>query len=172
MSEKPFGLRDLKVQLFTAGTPTDIPVAAKFGFKDTPAGTVELRGDDEVAAVHTTTGKPVVELEAGGIDLAVWAIITGGTYATGSGYRRVAVAGENERPYLVLGAKVQDNNGTGDVHVYLPKCKCTDGPAGEFRDGQFYMTGCTLEGIDDGTNGMYIIRANDTAADLNLTTFA
>ncbi len=30
----------------------------------------------------------------------------------------------------------------------------------------------TLEGIDDGTNGMWILRQNDTAASLNLQTFA
>jgi hypothetical protein len=171
-SDKPFGLRDIQIALqSTPGTAYDLPVAARMSLKDTPLGAVELRGDDALAAVHVAEDKVVIELEEGGIDLKVWSLLSGGTFSTGSGYYRLVKAATNVRPYLILGAKVIDNAAVGDVHVYVFKCRCTDGPSGEFRDGQFFLTAATLEGIDDVTNGMYCIRENDATAEVNLTTF-
>jgi hypothetical protein len=172
MADKPFGLRDIQIALYTApGTALDVPVAGSLSFTDTPGATAELRGDDQLADIHIMQGKPVVELEAGGIALDVWAWLAGGTYSTGSGYYRLVVQGDDTRPYLVLGAQVYDNAGLKDIHLYLPKCRCTGGPKGQFKDGAFFLTGATIEGVDDGVNGMYQVRQNDTATPVNLTTF-
>lgn len=172
MAEKPFGLRDIKIALWSAPAMAyDVPVAGSLAFTDTPGATAELRGDDALADIHVMEGKPVVELESGGISLRAWSLLSGGTYSTGSGYYRLVKQGDDQRPYLVLGAQIYDNDNTGDIHVYLPKCRCTSGPKGTFKDGQFFLTGATIEGVDDRANGMYQVRQNDTAAALNLETF-
>jgi hypothetical protein len=171
LGSKPFGLSDLKIANYTTpSTEIDVPVSARLSFKDTPAKAVELRGSDGLAAVHIVEGRVLVELEAGGISMQAWELLSGGTYSTGSGYCRLLKAPAHIRPHLILGAKVIDNAGVGDIHVYLPYCRCPDGPSGEFRDGQFFLTAATIEGLDDGINGGYVVRENAVATPLRLST--
>jgi hypothetical protein len=169
-ADKPFGLNDIKIKELPSGSAVDLAVAARLSFSEAP-DVAELRGDDELAAVHVAEGKLNLELEAGGISLEAWEVLSGGTYATGTGYYQITKQASDLRPYFVLGGKVVDNDNTGDTHFYAFYCKCIDGPGGEFRDGQFFMTSATLEGIDDDSNGIWMIRQNDTAAALDLDSF-
>ena len=73
---KPFGLRELKVRAYTGGMSTPLPAAMKLKFTER-VQSAELKGDDVIASVVSLVEGAEFEIEGGGIDLAVYAIMTG-----------------------------------------------------------------------------------------------
>src|SRR5687768_8573323 len=78
----PFGMRDIKVRPInaagTVGASVDLPVARTLSFEEAEDFT-ELRGDDGVVAIRGAGPAVNFELEEGGIDLAAYAVMAGGT---------------------------------------------------------------------------------------------
>lgn len=152
----PFGLRDVKITPYTDATATalaaqsiDLPNSRVFSFAETEEFE-ELRGDDELAAVHGSG--PVVnwELEGGGVSLEAVRAMYGGTISeTGSTPNRVKRLRKlktDQRPYFKVEGQVISDSG-GDLHAVVWRCKSTDDLSGEFSDGQFFLTGASGQGL-------------------------
>src|SRR5947209_1439652 len=80
----PYGLRDVKLYPYSdeqgtilAAVGFDLPNAQTFSFADSETYT-DLRGDDELIATHGNGAQVKWTLEAGGISLECWALLTGG----------------------------------------------------------------------------------------------
>lgn len=166
----PYGLRDVKITPIDAagalGTPVDLPAGQTFSFSETE-NFEELRGDDIVQA--SRGDGPVVEwsLEAGGISIAAWKVLAGGTI-TDSGVtpnlkKTFAKKGLDARPYFkVEGQSISDSG--GDVHCVVHKCKADGDLSGEFADGSFFVSSASGKGYPNSTDDLYDFVQNETAA--------
>ncbi|MFP4344254.1 MAG: hypothetical protein ACLFU8_06150 [Anaerolineales bacterium] len=167
--EKPFGLHDLKLTNMAGDSQVDLPYAQTLQFKERLVSG-ELRGDGKTVAVVSEVDAVEASLEAGGISLEAYALMTGRTASeSGSTPNRVNTltgSGAERLPYFkVYGKSLGD--GDDDVHVKLYKCKLTDGLEGNLADGEFLMSNAgSIICIDDGTNGIWDIVQNETADDL------
>jgi hypothetical protein len=164
--EKPFGLKEIKVVV--GATVVTLPVARTMSFKER-VRSGELSGDDKTVAVVAYSDALEWSLEAGGISLEAWALMTGRTVTTtGTTPSRVttlnADAAQTYPYFKIYGKSLGD--GADDVHVKIYKAKLTEALEGEFADGEFFVTSCAGIAVDDGTNGIYDIVQNETAAAL------
>lgn len=169
-SSLPFGLKDVRLFPITAagtrGTGVKLPVGKTFSFKETYSS-AELKGDDLVQSLHTYD--PIVdwELEGGGISLAAYAVLTGGTLTstgtTPSQVNNFTKLRTDNRPYFdVEGQAISDSG--GDMHCVVYHCKVTGDLDGKFENGTFFMTKCTGKAIGDPTSGnLYQFLQNETA---------
>lgn len=165
----PYGLRDVKITPINSdgslGTPVDLPVSQTFSFSEAEEFE-ELRGDDRLVAVHGQGPTVEFDLEAGGISLEAWQVLTGGTLSetgvTPSQIKALTKKTTESRPYFrVEGQSINDVD--GDTHVVLYKCKVTENLEGEFADGTFFVTSCSGQGLGDGDDNLYTITWNETA---------
>jgi len=160
---RTFGLRDIKLVPLPTGTQIDLPAAMTMSFSERLTSG-ELRGDDSTVAIVATTDAVEWELEAGGISMEAWALMSGRTL-TASGTTPaqkntlLARAGDVYPYFKVYGQSVGDTG--GDVHVLIYKAKLTGAIEGEFKDEEFFVTKCTGIAIDDGTK-LYEIVQNET----------
>lgn len=165
---KPFGLRDIKITNMAGSTQVDLPSAMTLTFKEMLT-TGTLRGDDVIKSVVSISDGAEWELEAGGIDIDAYALMTGRT-ATEAGTTPnqtntlTATAGDVMPYFKLYGKSVGD--GSDDIHIKLWKCKLTSPIEGSFADGQFFVTKASGIAIDDGSNGVYDVVQNETAASL------
>lgn len=91
------------------------------------------------------------EIEEGGISLALYAALVGGTLsATGATDYYLRRDYDDEISYLVIRGRAIAEDG-GDIEVTLKKCKVTSGPEGRLEKGAFYLTSCSGVGIADAT---------------------
>lgn len=166
----PYGLRDVKITPILAdgslGTRVDLPVSQTFSFSEAEEFE-ELRGDDRLVAVHGKGAQVEFDLEAGGISLDAWQVLTGGTLTetgvTPSQVKSLLKKTTESRPYFqVEGQSINDVD--GDTHVLIYKAKVTDNLEGEFADGSFFVTSCSGQGLGDADDNLYKITWNESAS--------
>lgn len=170
----PYGLRDIKLKQVTEGTGTlgsavDLPAARTLTFQEVVESSI-LRGDDTEVATHESAPAIEWELEAGGITLAAWAILSGGTVSeagTTPNIVRTFARTNQSRPYFMAEGQIISDNG-GDVHAKLYRCKSTGNVGGEFTDNEFFLTSCSGRGVVVPTGyvnagKLYDIVHNETA---------
>ena len=167
--DKPFGLRDIKLTNLAGATQVDLPSAMTMKFKEKLISG-EMHGDDTVQALVAITDAVEWELEAGGISLEAWAILTGRTMvAAGTTPSRTltmnAQAGDNYPYFKIYGKSVGDIS-TDDIHVKINKAKLMEGIEGEFKDGEFFVTKCSGMAIKPASGYLYEVVQNETAANL------
>jgi len=171
--DKPWVLVDVKITNMAGDTQVDLPVGRKLSFKERLVS-AELRGDGATVAVGAMPDAVEWSLEAGGISLEAYALMTGRT-VTESGTtpsRTNTLAGHMGPSYAYPYFKIYGKSlgdGDDDVHAKIFKAKITDGISGDFGDGEFFVTSCGGVGIDDGSNGAYEFVQNETADDLPAT---
>jgi len=170
--EKPFGIYDIKLTNIAGTTQVDLPYAQTMQFTERLVSG-ELRGDGKTVAVVSEVDALEASLEAGGISLEAYALMTGRT-ATESGTtptrtNTLTGSGAERFPYFkIYGKSLAD--GDDDVHIKLFKCKLTNGLEGALGDGEFMMSNVgSIICIDDGSNGVWDIVQNETADDLPAT---
>ncbi len=167
--DKPFGLHQIKLVNFaTVPVVVTLPNAITMSFKER-VKSGELSGDDKTVAVVAYSDALEWSIEAGGINLEAWALMTGRTATTASTTptRTTTVnadAGTAFPYFKIYGKSLGD--GIDDVHVKIYKAKLTKPLEGEFTDGKFFITSCSGIAVDDGTNGIYDVVQNETAAAL------
>jgi len=147
----PFGIRDIKLKPITnvvteaLGTIIDLPAARTFKFTEAESFE-ELRGDDKVILSRGTGPQIQWELESGGIELAAYVAIVGGTLSetgtTPNQIKKVTKKATDARPYFRVEGQAFSDTG-GDVHCMLYRCRTTGDVEGEFTDGGFYLTKCS-----------------------------
>lgn len=169
--DKPFGMRDIKLTTLDGATQVDLPSSMKLGFKELVT-TGEMRGDDTIVALVTIADGAEWSLEAGGISLEAYALMTGHTQVLAGVTPNqtntfTAQAGQNY-PYFKVYGKAVGENSTDDIHYLLYKCKLTEPLEGEFADGEFFVTKASGKAVTNGTK-VYDVVQNETAADLPAT---
>lgn len=168
----PYGLREVVLTPVgvdgTLGTSVKLPAAQTFSFSEEEEFQT-LRGDDTVQAIHGQGATVAWDLEAGGISLAAWKVITGGTVTlTGTTPNQVhdfTKTSADTRPYFQVEGRALNDNG-GDTHGVIYRARCTDSLEGEFSDGEFFVTSCSGEGIPglgDNADKLYSFIFNETA---------
>lgn len=145
----PFGLRDVKLVPYTnlsatvfAAAMVDLPYGRTLSFSEAE-DFEDLRGDDQLVTSHGSGASVEWELEAGGISLEAWAVMSGGI-VTVSGvtpnviktYRRKVT---DQKPFFgIIGQSISDSG--GDMHCIIYRAKVTDNLEGSFEDQSFFLT--------------------------------
>lgn len=168
----PFGLRDVSLTPIAdngdLGESVDLPAARVLSFNETE-NFEELRGDDVVQASHGDG--PVVEwsLEAGGISMEAYLVISGGDVTpTGTTPNQVNLykkLGTDIRPYFRIEGQIISDSG-GDVHAVIYRCKADASLGGEFSDGSFFLTTCSGKGYPDDDDNLYDLVQNESITDI------
>lgn len=170
-SLKPFGIRDIKITNLAGTTQVDLPNAQTLTFTERLTQG-EMRGDDATQAIVAFTDALEWELEAGGISLEAYAMMTGRTLATtGTTPAQTNTLSANAGdvyPYFKIYGKSQ-GDGADDIHVKINKAKLTGGIEGEFKDGEFFVTKCSGIAVDPGAGALYEVIQNETATTLPAT---
>jgi hypothetical protein len=164
----PYGLRDIKVIPINAdgslGTAVDLPVAQTLSFSEAEEYQ-ELRGDDRLVAVHGQGPTVEFDLEAGGISLEAWKVMSGGTLtelgATPTQTKSLNKKTTDSRPYFRIEGQAI-NDVYGDTHVIIYKAKVTENIEGEMTDGEFFVTSCSGQGIGNENDDLYTFTWNET----------
>lgn len=168
----PYGLRDVKLTPINSdgslGTPVDLPVSQTLSFSEAEEFQ-ELRGDDRLVAVHGQGPTIEFDIEAGGISLEAWQVMTGGDLeelgATPNQTKSLTKLVTQSRPYFrIEGQSINDVD--GDTHVIIYKAKVTDNLEGEFTDGEFFITSCSGQGLGDVDDRLYTITWNETTSSI------
>lgn len=174
----PFGLRQVKLTPLTdAGAlipakAVFLPASRTFSFTETEDFET-LEGDDRTVASHGAGPTVDWELEGGGISLAVWQILSGGT-TTASGVSPAAVnkylkKTSQQRPYFqVEGRAISDNGGDFRGEVY--RCKADGDLEIELANGSFALTSASGKGYgNETTEDLYLFTHSETGAPITLT---
>lgn len=168
----PYGLRDVKLRPMSSagvlGTAVDLPAAQTLSFSEAEEFET-LRGDDRDVAIRGKGPKVNWDLEAGGISLDAWEVLTGGTLSSGGATptqtKSLLKKVTDSRPYFQIeGQSINDVD--GDTHVKIFKCKVTDTLEGDFADGTFFISKCSGEGIGNSSDELYEITWNETSASI------
>lgn len=174
--EIPFGCRDCMIWPLTGDTPgtgVDVPRIRQVELNVT-RDSAELEGDDVTVAVQTFAKKMEGSIEAGGINLAVLAVLEGGTVGTtGMTPDRITtyeVRGDDVEGYFRLEAQSIANDG-GDLHLVAYKVKATSGPTINLENGTFALTQCDLEAVfnSQDPSELYDLVQNETVTVIDTT---
>lgn len=144
----PYGMRDTKITpyttaaLTTLGTGVDYPVARSLSFSEAE-DFEELRGDDKVVALRGKGASVEWEMEHGGISLAAYKLMAGGTITTSGVTPAVVTTFKKKvtdvRPYFKAEGQAISDSG-GDFHAVLYRCIASDSLEGELADGAFWLS--------------------------------
>ena len=159
---KPFGLRDIKLTSMDGLTQVDLPASRTLMFKERVM-TGEFTGDDELQGIVTIPIGCEGSLEAGGISLEAYALMSGHTYTPGSGLDTLE-GDASSFPYFKIYGKSVDDEG-GDIHCKILKAKLTSALEGEFKYGEFFVTKMSFAGVKVGGKAFEFV-ANDEEDDL------
>lgn len=177
----PYGMRDLKVTPYAdaigsvlGSTSYDLPHMQTLTFGETEEYE-ELRGDDKLVATHGKGAQVEWDLEAGGISLKVWSILTGGQIIeSGTTPNRKVIMrkrASDARPYFRIDGQVISDAG-GDVVARIYRAKCNAKIEGKFGDGTFFVTavgGVGLPMLDDNNDYLYDIIQHESKVVLATT---
>lgn len=173
----PFGLRQVKlIPRDASGNRVEeeavfLPASRTFSFGDTEEFET-LEGDDRTVASHGAGPTVAWELEGGGISLAAWRVMAGGTVSeTGvspAAVRKFSKKTSDSRPYFdVEGRAISDNGGDFRSEVY--RCKADGDLEAEMANGAFLLTSASGTGFgDEDTEDLYNFFQNETAAPIQL----
>lgn len=164
----PFGLRDIRLTPMddseVLGTPVDLPNSQTFSFSEAEEFET-LRGDDGVVAIRGKGPQIEWSLESGGISLAAWKVMSGGTVTvTGSTPNQVRTFRKTKadsKPYFkVEGQALSDSD--GDFHGVVYKTRASESLEGEFGDGVFWITSAGGVGVPRADGVLYDFIQNET----------
>ena len=169
-----YGLNDVKVAAWTAtdtyGTAVDVP-SVQMMRTTMRIISAELEGDDEITASGSRAIGAQVQVRFGSVSLAVLEVILG-IASTPSGspatQDHLQITGGARMPYFGLCGKINAEEGVGDLHVFLPKCKImSDVELVPAEYGQFAISELTVMCVKDAT--YEILNLIEHAADTAIT---
>lgn len=168
----PYGMRQIVLTPYldngTEGIPVALPASRTLTFTEAEEFE-ELEGDDKIIAVHGNGPSVDFDLEAGGISLAAWQVLTGGMLtATGTSPTselELKKKTTQSRPYFKIQGRAISDNG-GDVLQTIHKAKVTGDLEGGFENGAFMLTSCSGQGIGDANDNLWAWKQRETASAL------
>jgi hypothetical protein len=177
----PYGIRQIMLTPYTDAQGTvlstvsyPLPVAMTLGFSETEQYD-ELRGDDVLVAVHGRGPQVDWSLEAGGLPVKPWSIVSGARVieegVTPNRRVRVRKSGDDIRPYFRIDGRVISDSG-GNVVARIYRAKANGRVQGDHRGGAFQTTaidGVGLPLVNDAARWLYEIIQNETDSPLSST---
>lgn len=174
-------MRDLKITPYADALGTvlgsvsyDLPNMQTLSFAEAEEYQ-ELRGDDKLVATHGNGAQVNWDLEAGGISLLIWSILTGGQIIeSGTTPNRKVIMRKRSsdvRPYFRVDGQIISDSG-GDIVARIYRAKCNGDISGQFADGQFFVTAAAGVGLplhDDDNDLLYDIIQHETKTTLSTT---
>ena len=162
-----YGLRDLKITTLDGLTQVDLPAAQTLTFSENITSD-DLRGDDVIKATVAFVEAIEFSLEAGGISLEAWALMTGETVVTaGTQPNRTETlsrTGGKNFPWIkIYGRALGD--GIDGTHLLILKAKLTS-LEGNFENQGFFITSASGRGITDDSDLVYQVVKLETDAPL------
>ena len=164
-----YGLREVKLTSHDA-TPVTValPAARTLTFSEEYTE-ADLEGNDKTVASVGFPKKLNWDLEAGGVTLEAWAIMTGESVVTAGTTpdqtETMTRHAGTSSPYFTIEGRSLGDNGD-DIEVKIPNAKLGSFE-GNLEFETFALTKCSGSAIDDGTNGLYIVKKKETAAALS-----
>jgi len=166
-----FGLRDVKVATWNStnsyGTAVDVPSVQMMAatLQQTAA---QLEGDDSITATAARAIGGQVQLRFGSISLAALEVMTGqaatSSLTTPNAVKGLKISGGDNMPYFGIVGQAYAEEGDGDIHVFIPKCKITgDIQLANLQYGQFAIPEMTVQAVDDATFGVIYLVEHETA---------
>lgn len=153
--DKPYGLRDIKLK--SGAQWVDLPVARRLTFKPRMSNAT-LEGDDIIAESVSKVEGYDLTLEAGGISLEAYAMLTGVSVTeTGTAPNRTKTytfTQTDNLPYIeIYGQSI----GAGDdgMKVHFFRCKIKD-LQGSMGNKEFLITSCQMDALADPVTGKFI----------------
>jgi hypothetical protein len=173
----PYGLRQVMLTPYTdaqgtvlANTSYPLPVAMTLGFSETEQFD-ELRGDDVLVAVHGRGAQVDWSLEAGGMHITCWSIISGASVieegVAPNRRTRLLKSADDLRPYFRIdGRAISDSGGNMNSRIY--RAKANGRLQADLRGGAFQTSrvdGVGLPMVGDSGRWLYefIRNESDTA---------
>jgi hypothetical protein len=141
---KPFGLREVVFMSLDSLVAESLPASRTLSFMERVMS-AEFTGDDELQGVVTIPIGCEGELEAGGISLEAYSLITGHTLTPGVGLDTLE-GDASSFPYFQIFGKSVDDEG-GDIHCKILKAKLTEALQGEFKYGEFFVNKMKFVGV-------------------------
>lgn len=161
---KPFGLRDILLVSMDNEESADLPASRTMSFTERVMS-AEFTGDDELQGVVTIPIGCEGDLEAGGISLTAYALMTGHELTAGAGTNTLE-GNTSSFPYFQIFGKSVDDEG-GDIHCKIFKAKLTEALQGEFKYGEFFVTKMKFVGVKVGGRAFEFV-ANEEEQDLEV----
>lgn len=157
-----FGLDDVKVGTWDGdGTYTgliDVPSVQLLGaiLKIISA---QLEGDDQITATASRAISGESQLRFGSVSLAALEILIGNTSVTSgttpNEQDALTISGGDNMPYFGLCGRALAEEGVGDFHVFMPKCRImSDITLASLQYGQFAIPEVTVSAVSDGSFGI------------------
>ena len=177
----PYGIRQIMLTPYVdaqgtqlANTSYPLPVAMTLGFSETEQFD-ELRGDDTLVAVYGRGAQVDWSLEAGGLPITPWSIITGGMIieegVTPNRRTRLRKSADDKRPYFRIdGRSVSDSGGSVSARIF--RCKANGRIQSDMRNGAFQTSnidGVGLPLFNDANRWLYEFVSFETDAPLSGT---
>lgn len=177
----PYGIRDCKLTPYEddggtvlGDTSYDLPNMQTFTFSETEEFQ-DLRGDDRLVTTRGKGAQGEWSLEAGGYNIVIWSIVTGGQIIEEgvTPNRRVIMrkfSTASRKFFKMEGQAISDSG--GDVHSILYRCRANDAVEGTFTDGEFFITsasGLALPLLDADFDLLYDHIQNETAVSIPAT---
>ena len=163
-----YGLRDLKVTNIGGTVQEDLDAAQSLTFSPT-FSSAELRGDDVPKVSTSSLSGGTAAISAGGYSSAAVAIMFGKTLSqsgtTPNELTTLQLNAGDVMPYFKIYGLARDEGG-GDVHVLLPKCKVTSWGGIDFSDESWFINSVDVQCLDDGSNGVIKIIQHETTTAL------
>lgn len=155
-----YGLRDLKIASWTAansyGTAVDIDAARSLTVTLQVQADV-LQGDDVHKDRFAKTMGIQARLEYGSVNQQVLSILTGGTLVSNATYEDLLLADDSPAYFAIAGRVIGSNS--GDLHIFLPKCKIAGEIAYQAQQNSYLIPSLQIEGVYEGTvNGFGRLR--------------
>lgn len=177
----PYGARDLKLTQYAdavgtvlGDTSVDLPYLQHLNFTEAEEFS-ELRGDDKLITTRGRGSQVNWDIEAGGMNSACWAIITGGSVVeTGVTPNRIVELKKRasaSRPYFRIDGKIISDSG-GDILVRIYRCRANGDITSNFTDGEFSTTqvsGVGMPLLDETNDLIYSIFRRETTSVVALT---
>ena len=167
-----FGLADVKIAPWTStgayGTVVDVP-SVQMMATTLKVQSAQLEGDDAIQASASRAIGGEVRFRFGSISIAALEVMLGqNAVPSGSpeSQQHLRISGGDRMPYFGICGKALAEEGEGDTHVFLPKCKIMgDVTIAQLQYGQFAIPEMTVQAVHDDTYGAINIieHAADTA---------
>ena len=161
---KPFGLREVLFVSMDNENSENLPASRTLSFTERVMS-AEFNGDDELQGVVTIPIGCEGELEAGGISLEAYALITGHELTSGAGTNTLE-GNSSSFPYFQIFGKSVDDEG-GDIHCKIYKAKLTEALKGDFKYGEFFVNKMKFVGVKVGGKAFEFV-ANEEEQDLEV----
>jgi hypothetical protein len=135
--DMPFGMNQIKLKI--GATVVELPAALSLKFKEKFVS-AEGRGGDRLVAIASAKDGVEWEMEALGVSLAAYALMTGLTASSaGTTPNRTTTlqsSSSNRYPYFEIYGKAL-GVGADDVHYKIVNAKLTEGMDAPLADGEF-----------------------------------